>query len=157
MKIDWDNISERERWMLIGCGVFLIIYLLYMLVYSPIQSGLAEKENQIQSKHHLLQWMRDAKAQYQMVSQIKPLNASQMLTVLTAQLKQTSFKQFPYQLQQTNAGDIQLSFDEVPYNAWISWLWKMHERYAIDLKQLNIERTSVPGVVKASVSMGQAR
>ena len=76
------------------------------------------------------------------------LSTSKLLTVLADRLNQTSFKQYPYQLQQTGVSDIQLVFDQVPYNPFVSWLWDINEQYAIAIKQLIIDRTETAGVVK---------
>ena len=76
------------------------------------------------------------------------LTSSNLLTVLADQLNKSSFKQYPYQLQQTGVSDIQLIFDQVPYNAFIAWVWSVNEKYTISIKQLNVEHTELPGIVK---------
>ncbi|WP_083852274.1 type II secretion system protein GspM [Legionella tunisiensis] len=58
---------------------------------------------------------------------------------------------FPYQLQQTGAGDIQLSYELVPFNHFLSWLWTLNNNYAIVLKQFSAERTPTAGVVKLQI------
>ena len=81
---------------------------------------------------------------------------SQLLTILATQLKEDSTLKFPYQLQQTGSGDIQLTFDAVAFNLFIAWLEKINERYAISLKQFNAERTPTPGVVHVMVLLSAA-
>ena len=75
----------------------------------------------------------------------------QLLTLISKQLSKVSFNQVPYQLQQIGASDLQLSFENVPYTAFIAWLWNFTERSQMTIKQLNIERTSSPGIVKVNV------
>lgn len=151
MKAYWANLNERERLMVAGGGVFCVIYLLYALIYSPIKSGLSEGALQLSSKQALCEWMRQAKREYHTQNHAQSLSASKLLTVLTTQLNKTTFKHFPYQLQQTGSGDIQLSFESVPYNALLNWIWDMHHQYVIVIKQLNISKTDATGLVKVSI------
>ena len=79
------------------------------------------------------------------------LTSSQLLTVIAEQLSRTTFKQYRYQLQQTGVSDIQLSFDKVPYNAFMAWVWSINQKYTVIIKQLNVDRTDVSGVVKLTI------
>ena len=143
----WNNLNDRERWMLGLGGVCFVVFLFYLLVYSPLVGGISEKSQQLIEKQDILAFLQKAKQQ-QTGIQAQVLSPSQLLTVLAEQLNNSSFHRNPYQLQQTGSGDIQLSFDEVPFNAFLSWLWSMNEKYVFSIQQLNAERTATPGVVK---------
>ena len=105
------------------------------------------------SKEKLLTWLRGAQQQYHAAHPITHMNASQILAIITEQLKQSSFKEFPYQLQQSGQGEVQLLFAEVPYNAYMHWVWGLSQRYGIHIQQWQVERGSMDGVVKASITM----
>jgi general secretion pathway protein M len=144
----WLNLNERERWTL-GFGVvFCVAYLFYLLIYSPLVTAVHNKSQQLLEKQETLVWMQQVRHQHNTRKPPQMLTSSKLLTVLAEQLNATSFKQFSYQLQQTGVSDIQLVFDKVPYNAFVAWLWAMSEKYSISIKQLSIERTDTPGVVK---------
>lgn len=148
VKAYWISLNERERWIL-GLGViFCVVYLFYLLIYSPLANAVHNKSQQFLEKQETLVWMQQVRQQYKNKKAPQVLTSSKLLTVLADQLNATSFKRFPYQLQQTGVSDIQLIFDQVPYNGFITWLWSINEKYTISIKQLNIERTDTPGVVK---------
>ena len=144
----WNNLNDRERWMLSIGGVCCVVFLFYLLIYSPLVNRVYDKKQQLIEKKETLAFLQKAKIQQQSTKKVQVLSESKLLTVLAEQLKVTSFHRSLYQLQQTGSGDIQLSFDEVPFNAFISWLWSMSEQYAFLIKQFNAERTPTPGVVK---------
>ena len=147
MRAYWDNLNERERWML-GSGVVICFcYLLYLLIFSPLFNAVHKKSQQLVEKQETLVWMQQVRTQKIKKAPLS-LSTSKLLTVLADRLNQTSFKQYPYQLQQTGVSDIQLVFDQVPYNPFVSWLWDINEQYAIAIKQLIIDRTETAGVVK---------
>ena len=152
MKAYWDNLNDRERWMLGFGGVFLVLFFVYMLLYAPLVNAVHNKTQQLFEKQKTLVWMQQAYQQHKAVKMPKSLSNSKLLSVLAEQLKSTSFHTVPYQLQQTGSGGIQLSFDQVPYNAFVTWLLSVRQNYAFSIKQFNTERTGTPGVVKVLVT-----
>lgn len=151
MKNYWSSLNDRER-LTLGLGVvFCICYLFYLLVYAPLTRAVNNASARLSEKKETLQWMQEVRQEYKVKKMPQVLTSSKLLTVLADSLNKTSFKQFPYQLQQTGVSDIQLVFEQVPYNAFIVWLWNMSERYIIVIKQLNIEKTETAGVVKLSL------
>lgn len=144
----WNNLNDRERWMLGIGGVCCIAFLFYLLIYSPLVNSVYDKTQQLIEKKETLAFLQKAKMQQRSTKKVQVLSKSKLLTVLAEQLNTTSFHRSIYQLQQTGSDDIQLSFDEVPFNAFIQWLWSMNEKYAFLIKQWNAERTLTPGVVK---------
>ena len=148
MMVYWNNLNDRERWMLGFGSVCLVVFLFYLLVYSPLIGGMSEKSQQLIEKQDTLAFLQMAKQQQIGAVQAQVLSPSQLLTVLAEQLNKSIFHRNPYQLQQTSSGDIQLSFDEVPFNGFLSWLWSINQKYVFSIQQLNAERTATPGVVK---------
>lgn len=151
MKTYWNNLNDRERLMLAVGGVIGCLFLLYLLILAPLMNAVRDKSQQLAEKQQTLAWMQQVHHQHTSIKARQVLSNSELLTVLAKQLGSTSFHRMPYQLQQTGVGDIELSFDNVPYNAFISWLWSIRKTYQFNIKQLNAERTKVPGVVKLAL------
>lgn len=151
MKAYWNNLNERERLMLGICGVLCIIYLFYLLIYSPLTKAIQDKTKQLSEKQATLVWMADVSKEYKATKPLQTLTKSQLLSMLAAELNVASFKNFPYQLQQTGQNDIQLLFEKVPYNGFMVWLWSLNQKYRIVVKQFNIERTDTTGIVKLTL------
>lgn len=147
MRAYWDNLNERERWVLGGGVVVCFFYLLYLLIFSPLFNAVHTKSQQLAEKQETLIWMQQVRTQ-KIKKAPQSLSSSKLLTVLAERLNETSFKRYPYQLQQTGVSDIQLVFDHVPYNPFVTWLWDINEQYTISIKQLLIEHTETAGVVK---------
>ena len=143
--------NEREQRVLALGVIFCGFYLFYLLIYSPLTTAVNNKVRQLTEKQETLEWMQQVQKVYKAKKAPKTLTTSKLLTVMTLQLNTGSFKQFPYQLQQTGISDIQLHFDQVPYNAFINWLRSINEQYNIVFKQLTIEPTDVAGVVKLTM------
>ena len=144
----WSNLQERERWMLaLGAGC-LAFYLFYLFLYSPLSTTIEAKTRQLKEKQETLIWLEQVQQEPKKKTTVQSLSGPKLLALIGNQLNSKPFRSFPYQLQQTNQGDIQLSFDKVPFNSFLAWLWALRQDYAINLKQVMVERSEPAGVVK---------
>ncbi|ASQ46598.1 type II secretion system protein GspM [Legionella clemsonensis] len=147
----WNNLNERERWM-VGIAAFCVIfYLFYLFIYSPLTISVETKTQQLQEKKETLAWMQQVRNQSTQRRAPQAITSSKLLALLGNQLSTGELHRFTYQLQQTGQGEIQLSFEQVPFNQFLSWLWKLFNDYALSLKQFSAERTDTSGMVKLTV------
>lgn len=144
----WQNLNERERWMVAAAVTTTILYLFYLLVYSPLTAAVSSRSKQLIEKTETLRWMQDVNQQNRINKTKQTLSKGKLLSVIATQLKAQRFKQFPYQLQQTGQSDIQITFNQVPYNEVLQWLWSLNENYSLTLKQVSVDKTATPGIVK---------
>ncbi|KTC68284.1 putative general secretion pathway protein YghD [Legionella birminghamensis] len=149
----WQNLSERDRLTLSIGIVFTIAYLFYLLVYSPLSSAVNNKTTQLKDKEATLAWMKQINKRPQNTKEPEVINNGRLLSIISTQLNNTRFKSFTYQLQQTGPGDIQINYEKVPYSQFLQWLWQLNSDYAILLKQLSIDKTDTPGVVKLTITL----
>ncbi|WP_347251886.1 type II secretion system protein M [Legionella sp.] len=147
----WHNLNERERWMAAIGSVCLVVYLFYQLLYSPLAEAVRTKTKELSEKQETLAWMQQIRQQPKRQATAQVISNTKLLALIGNQLNTNSLQKFIYQLQQTGSGDIQLSYDRVPYNPFLSWLWSLNKNYAITLKQFSAERTETPGIVKLAI------
>lgn len=157
MKAYLSTLNEREKWMLIGTGLFLCLYVYYLFLYSPLSQRVTQKSTQLVEKTATLEWMQKIRQQSQVKqTKKKAVDNSQLLTTLATQLKNDLTLRFPYQLQQTGSGDIQLTFDAVAFNLFITWLEKINQHYAITVKQFEADRSKTPGITRLMILISSA-
>lgn len=148
----WKNLNEREQLSLGFAGLFCAVYLFYMVIYSPLVSELENKNMQLHSQRETLAWMQKTQQQYRHLNKItQPMNNSKLLSLIASELSQPTFNAYTYQMQQTGSGDIELSFDKVPYNAFVKWLWETTHRYTIHIKDFHVEHSKTSGIVKLTL------
>lgn len=151
MKSYLSTLNEREKWMVFSAGLCILIYVYYMFLYSPLISDVEQKSNQLIEKTATLEWMNKVKHQKKTSSVKQSVNNGQLLTLLATQLKDSSVLKFPYQLQQTNSGEIQLSFEQVPFNLFIAWLLQINNKYTMNIKQIDVNKTPTPGLTQLMI------
>lgn len=149
----WHNLTERERWMVAISLLCIVPYLFYQLIYSPLTMRVTSYAHQLGEKQETLIWMQQVRSTVQNKKTPQVITNPKLLTLVANQLHNSSFHQFAYQLKQTGADTLQLSYDRVPLNPFLSWLWSLSNDYKIFLKQFNAEYGETPGVVKLTVVM----
>jgi len=147
----WDGLNERERRAACVGMIGVLFYFAYTL-YGTLHHSVVDNTAELTEKKETLAWMQVAQTRF--TPQKKGpavLDGSKGLTVFSEALKKTSFNESPYQLQQVADGTLQLSFDSVPYNAFLHWLWSMSTRYTMVVKTFNAEQTDTQGLVKLTI------
>lgn len=147
----WNNLNERERWIAAMGFIATLFYLIYLLIYDPLTTSIHQKTKLLTEQEQTLAWMQTVRTQPSGNQSVKTISGSQLLTLIATELSTPLFKKFPHQLQQTNQGEIELTFDKVPYPAFLNWLWGLGNHYSIFIKQLTIEHTDIPGIVKTMI------
>lgn len=144
----WTNLNERERGLIGAGSVCLLIYIFYLLVYSPLVTTAYNKNKSLQEKKETLAWIRQVLEKPINKAPKETVNSNKLLSIIATELGERPFSSFPHELQQTGQGDIQLTFESVPYTPFLTWLWALGNKYVISLKQFSAERTKTTGVVK---------
>lgn len=146
-----NSLNEKEKWMVIGTVIALIFFIYFLFLYSPLNNKVSQKSAELSEKMVTLKWMQEVRYQNHSSQTKQKVDSSQLLSALSTQLKKNSNLTFPYQLQQTGSGDIQLSFEVVPFNLFISWWEEISKRYAIVIKQFDAERTKTAGLTRLRI------
>ena len=150
----WEGFGARDRLMLGVGGLFIVLYAGYMM-YAALSHAVLERSRMLSEKEATLVWMRRAEQENKSLQQGGPgpvrLDAAKGLTIFSEALSQTSFQGFTYQLQQLKEGELQLSFDTVPYHDFLQWLSSMSKRYAFVIQSFDVEKNDVRGLVKLSM------
>lgn len=151
MKDYLNSLNERERWLVIGGGICVFLYLFYMFLYAPLSNKVTQQSTLLTEKIATLNWMKQVQQQGPVAKKKENVDNSQLLNLIATQLKSNESLKSPFQLQQTSTGEVQLSFDEVPFNLFMTWLVNLNLKYNLTIKQFEATQTKTAGVTKLLV------
>lgn len=151
IKSHFEQMNKREQLLVGLTTVIVVIYLIYLFIYEPLSVAQTEATKQLQEKKETLNWMNQIKVYAGKSSRQSISDNSQLLSILTQQLSHSSLKPFPYQLQQSGGGNVQLSYDRVPFNPFIEWLLSFQAKYAITIDRFTATKHDQEGMVKLVV------
>lgn len=151
MKDYFNNLNDREKWMVLGGGVCLLVFIYYALLYSPLSTAVSQKSAQLIEQAETLEWMKKVRQEGVSTQKKQKVTNSQLLTLIATQLKMDKSLNAPFKLEQTSSGEVQLSFDAVPFNLFVTWFAKINRNYSFTIKQFDIEKSKTAGVTKLMI------
>ncbi len=147
------QLQQREQLSVMALALALVLYALYMFVWSP----LAEQRQQLShSNQALAESLTRVDA---MVSQVQQLRqrgtgGSRNLTALinrsTSQLQLRVSR-----LQPNSRGEIQVRMESAVFDNVLTWLYQMENGEGLLVREVSITRGGPPGVVNATVRLAQ--
>ena len=152
------GLKERERRMVLGGGVGLIVLLLFGAILMPLHASLARARDKTDAQREDLAWMQQHAAEVQAAagSFVSAGNDSPIVLIdrtgheagLADSLRGT---------QPSGETGVRVQLEAAPFDALVSWLSALEQRHGMAIESITIDRTARPGLVNASVSLIQNR
>ena len=155
------ELNLRDQAMLIVLAGFLVFYMAYQMAWRPLANAnrnLAQSNSVLRDS---VQNMTQLAAQFQQLQQAGARsgngsagtqeNLAQLLdrTVAAQQLQMSRF-------QPGSTGDVQIRFDNSPFDNVIRWLNQLESEGGVTVKDLSISPGSTTGLVNVSVRLFRA-
>ena len=159
LKQFWAERAPRERMILGVGGTVLLIVLLYLMLIEPAWSGINRLERSLPQQRAqaaeldaLLGEVKSMKSQPQ-VAMVSP---SEVKGAIEASLARAGLK--AARMVPLSDGDMQLTFANVPYGTWASWLAGIERELGARTTSLVVTgKDATPGNVDAELALRLAR
>ena len=156
MKTWFTRLTQREQMSLLVMGIALFVYLLYMLVWSPLDDrrdrlqqqnrGVAESLQRVDAMVSEVILLRDSDA--------RP-GARRNLTSLINQ--STARRDLPVsRLQPNSRGEIQVRLESAAFDDMLAWLHELEHREGLLVREVSVTQSGAAGRVNATVRIAQA-
>jgi general secretion pathway protein M len=156
----WVGLDSRERLLVKGLGIFLILTFIYVVVWSPIQDNKRQAQQHLQNAESQWKWLNSqipAILQTNSIDSNKRLaltNQNQLMSLLQKTLKQQNLFKDIKTLQGTSQGG-KVAFEKVNAVRLFKWLGQLEQQSLVANK---VQATWVePGVVKVDINFKLAK
>jgi general secretion pathway protein M len=147
-----QRLNPRERYILIG-GAVLAIVIIILGITMPLQSRVNAAQARVQQKRNDLVWLRMMSPQLMSLQTARP--AATLRESLAALVDRTAREGgFSKNLAGTAAsgdGGLNVRLDKMPFDAMISWLSQLHERYGVTVDTATVDVSGEPGTITATL------
>jgi general secretion pathway protein M len=155
------ELNLRDQTMLVVLVVALILYLAFQMAWRPLANANSNLTQSNSVLRDSVQNMTQLAAQYQQLQQAgvhsangnagTQENLAQLLdrTVAAQQLQMSRF-------QPGSTGDVQIRFDNSPFDNVIRWLNQLESEGGVTVKDLSISPGATTGLVNVSVRLFRA-
>lgn len=155
MKEWWNNLSQRDQFVMIIGGIAMSLLMIYSLVWSPLDERVNELNKEVTYQKQLLHWMSGAQKELHQASkqkkQAQSIDNSALLGATVDALKTAKLDKYAYQIEQTEAGKIKLNYASVPFDLLLKWSIDFWSSYQVVMSELDITPLDKPGFVKAQL------
>lgn len=126
----WTQLAEREKRLVIGLIIFLVIMAFYSLVWSPIHSQYSQQKSALQKAETEWLWLVEQAPkviQSPSGTQLAAHSKTALMDSLQKSLRQQNLLQFTEGLKLTNRG-IKVRFEEVDAPRLFRWIGVLEQQ-----------------------------
>lgn len=147
MKEWWQGLNNQERRLVLVGGIFVVIFLLYKLIWQPLNDSIDKTQNKLEKQQELLVWVTNETARYASASRSSGARKSggSLSSIVNSTARQNNIQ--IARLQPQNQ-DVQVWVDDVAFNQLLSWLEQLSSRQELVVKSIDLSKGSAPGQVQ---------
>jgi len=152
---DWFfSLQPRERTLVLGGGVLLLLFAIYFLALAPFYSAVNARAERVAKKQGDLAWMRSVGGEVLALSASStaaaPSNES-LVVIMDRSARECGLGSSL--TGQTPNGDngIRVRLEQAEFDKLVVCLGSLQQSQSITIESANIDRTAKPGFVNASL------
>lgn len=147
MKQWWSQLPEKERYLVILMTVLITLFLLFHLVWSPINDGLVKESKKLQRHKELLSYVHENTVHIKKAGTVT--SKGQVSGSLSSVVNRVAKRhQISISRVQPQGDDIQVWIEEVPFNQLLVWLDDLKKSARLEVKSIDITEGNQSGIVK---------
>ena len=152
----WMNLGLREKqYLSLGC-LFVVFFIFYQCIWSPINAKKESLRNMISSETELLSWMEKTNLRIQRFEKLSHQNSphsGSVLGLVQTAVNESAFvkNSTPLKIGQDNS--VQLSLKNVEFDQLIKWLTGLWDKQGLVVKQITVTPNGNNGVVNADLTL----
>ena len=147
--------NVREQTALLLCTGAVLLYLLYIVIWSPLQAKREDISLQNQRVAESLARVQGMAAQLtQLRSSGGSTTASNLNQIINTSTASNGIA--PTRIQPSASGDTQIRFEDVNFAKLLRWIHQLEYQEGLAVRELSINQGSRGGVVNVSIRVGKS-
>ena len=154
-----DGLNARERRLVIAAAVLVAIALFWLVVLLPLHTMNAKRLARVEKKQADLVWMREVAPQVAVAAASggSAATSNESLVVLIDRTARQAGLGSSLRDQSPNgAHSLRLRLESAPFDSLVAWLALLQQQHGVGVETANVDVGSAPGLVNASVTVGQS-
>lgn len=152
MRAWWESLQARERLLVGGLGVFLIVVAIYGLLIEPLFSGAREYRERVATAERDLAWMRANIGRLPAGGAAAVTPSDQSLTVIVDSTT-SRHRLVTASTRQVPPDGLRVKLDDAPFDNLVAWLGELHARHGVRLESATITQAGAKGTANANVTL----
>lgn len=153
----WEALSQREQYLLVGLSIFLSVLVFYQLFYVPLDNNINRYKEELISDQELLIFMQTAEPRIHVAKgDFKPLEIlteGMLLPTVENSLAKDGLSKFVGELSLNEDDRVAVQFKEVNFDQLIAWLVEIRVQYGIQVEELTGQPAELPGISNVTLQL----
>ncbi len=147
-----DGLNDRERRLVMGGVVVLIVIIAYQFIWSPFIGGLDKLTKKVEQQQQDILWMQNSMQELRELSKFatKSEGASTAVYSTIENSARTKFGANS-QVQQEGQRGVRVQISNIAFDDVMLWLDELKSQQQIVIKEFSAESTGASGYVKSSI------
>lgn len=143
----WMKTSQREQRMMMVCGAFLFLGILYWGIVQPVIERADAATQRIQNEKQLLSWVKD---KADSISQLRASGGVSSSNLPLNQSISSTASRFGAELVrvQPRGEELQVWVQPMPFNRLIDWMTFLKESHGVSATFMDIDKGEQEGTVE---------
>ncbi|MGB0936304.1 MAG: type II secretion system protein GspM [Colwellia sp.] len=146
MKERWQQLNLREQRLVMAMAVVIGIFLIYSLVWLPLNNGLAKANDKLARQQALLVWVIENTQHFKQINSknSKPKSGGSLSSIINRTANQ---HQLTITRMQPQGSNLQVWIDEAPFTQLLFWLEYLAKNEGLEVKNIDLSKSDIPGKV----------
>ncbi|CAM3635068.1 type II secretion system protein GspM [Parendozoicomonas haliclonae] len=149
----FEQLPVKDQRALSALTIFLVIVVFWYLIWVPLDQWADREHDQLVTERETQEFLAK---NYQRAKEIVKSRSSgpkkDAASVIASSGRAAGLELA--RVQPARQG-VSVWLDEAPYQKLLGWLVQLHNREGLDVRQIRIEKTDQPGVVKAFLRLSR--
>ena len=158
LRARFEALNERERRLVLIAAGFLAIALFWLVLVLPLHTMQVKRAARVEKKSADLVWMRQAAPQVAAArasgGSAGPSNES-LVVLIDRTARQAGLGSALRDQSPNGSHSLRLRLESAPFDSLVAWLALLQQQHGVAIETANVDVGSAPGLVNASVTVGQ--
>ena len=147
IKAWWQGLNIREQRLMIVMSSVIAVFLLYSLLWQPLNENLSKTEQKLASRQALLSWVTENTVRYQNVKSTSGGKKSRgsLSSVINRTANQ---QQLTITRMQPQGDNVQVWLDSAPFTQLLFWLEHLANNEDLQVQAIDLTQTDKQGEVR---------
>ena len=157
MKDWWSNREPRERWLLTGAGLILVVLVIWLLLWEPVAVKRLQLTQRIESQQATLLAMQEIsqRAATLTASGHEPRQGADgtLLGLADRTVRARGLAGSLRRIEPDGDRQVRVWLDQAPFDQTVGWLQSIAAEHGIGVIDANVSAGEQPGLVNLQVTL----